>query len=190
MQGRQGKGCFCERELKPCCFVGKLSCLYNLSSTSTTLIWHVHMHSHSCCFGRFYLSPPTSFCYILYVWKFCIHLNVHACICAWRDVLTYIVCLRTCAHNSIFCSFFFMNTIIQATGDIEEHFKSKIMEPRVVVFEDSAGMVQMFLCAENESIMELPSTNILDGVSWLRTMCWELAIPVHAGHLSCFFRSM
>ena len=69
-----------------------------------------------------------------------------------------------------------MNTIIQATGDIEEYFKSEIMEPRVVVFEDSAGVVQMFLCAENESIMELPSTNILDGVNHLMAAYYVLGV--------------
>ena len=37
----------------------------------------------------------------------------------------------------------------------------------MVVFEDSTGVVQMFLCAENESIMELPSTELLDGVRHL-----------------------
>ena len=31
----------------------------------------------------------------------------------------------------------------------------------MVVFEDNTGVVQMFLCAENESIMELPSAEHL-----------------------------
>ena len=41
---------------------------------------------------------------------------------------------------------------------------SGIMEPRIVVIEDDGGVVQMFLCAENQSIMELSSTKFVDGV--------------------------
>ena len=37
----------------------------------------------------------------------------------------------------------------------------------MVVFEDSTGVVQMFLCTENESIMELPSAELTDGVRHL-----------------------
>ena len=37
----------------------------------------------------------------------------------------------------------------------------------MVVFEDSTGVVQMFLCAENESIMEVPSAELIDGVRHL-----------------------
>jgi hypothetical protein len=46
---------------------------------------------------------------------------------------------------------------LYATGYIEQQFKSEVM----VVF---TGVVQMFLRAENESIMELPSAELLDGV--------------------------
>ena len=37
----------------------------------------------------------------------------------------------------------------------------------MVVFEDSTGVVRVFLCAENESIMELPSAELTDGVKHL-----------------------
>ena len=37
----------------------------------------------------------------------------------------------------------------------------------MVVFKDSTGVVQIFLCAENESIMELPSAELIDGVRHL-----------------------
>ena len=37
----------------------------------------------------------------------------------------------------------------------------------MIVFEDSEGVLQMFLCAENESVMELPSNELFDGVKHL-----------------------
>ena len=48
------------------------------------------------------------------------------------------------------------------------------MEPRVVVFEDDAGVVQMFLCAEEESIMEVPSTELIDAVRHLMAAYYVL----------------
>ena len=50
------------------------------------------------------------------------------------------------------------------------------MEPRLVVFEDSAGVVQMFLCAENESIMEVLSTELLDEVRHLMAAYYVLGV--------------
>ena len=41
------------------------------------------------------------------------------------------------------------------------------MEPRLVVFEDKDGVVQMFLCAENQSSMEVPSMKLVDGIAHL-----------------------
>lgn len=46
----------------------------------------------------------------------------------------------------------------------------------MVVFEDSVGVMQMFLCAENESIMEVPSTKLLDGVRHLMTAYYVLGV--------------
>ena len=62
----------------------------------------------------------------------------------------------------------------------------------MVVFEDSVGVMQMFLCAENESIMEVPSTKLLDGIIHLMAAYYMLGstTPAHVGHLSCFFKSL
>ena len=56
---------------------------------------------------------------------------------------------------------------MQASGEIEMHFTSKLAEPRLVVFEESGDVVQMFLCAESKALMEIPSTFFIDGVSHL-----------------------
>ena len=58
-------------------------------------------------------------------------------------------------------------TLLQASGDIESHFSSEVMEPQLVVFHDGAEVVQMFLSAENEALIELPSTTILNGIAHL-----------------------
>ena len=51
-----------------------------------------------------------------------------------------------------------------------------MMEPRMVVFKDSTGVVQIFLCAENKSIMKLPSAELTDGVSHLMAAYYAFGI--------------
>ena len=41
------------------------------------------------------------------------------------------------------------------------------MEPRLVIFEGEDGFIQMFICAEEDGILELPSTNIAEGITHL-----------------------
>ena len=55
----------------------------------------------------------------------------------------------------------------QATGDIEGHFASDMMEPRLVVFHDEDKIVQMFVCAENDSLVEIPGNSLADGFTYL-----------------------
>ena len=50
--------------------------------------------------------------------------------------------------------------------DIESHFSSKIMEPQLVVFHDGTHIVQMFISAENEAMMKIPSTTVLSGIAY------------------------
>lgn len=67
-------------------------------------------------------------------------------------------------------------TLLQASGDIESHFSSEVMEPQLVVFHDGAEVVQMFLSAENEALMELPSTTILNGIAHLMAAYYVLDV--------------
>ena len=54
--------------------------------------------------------------------------------------------------------------LLQATGDIDTHFQSRLMEPRLIVFHDIEKIVQMFIAAENDSILEVPSSSFKDGL--------------------------
>lgn len=56
------------------------------------------------------------------------------------------------------------------------HFRSELMEPRLLVFHDIDSIVQMFLCAENEAIMELPSSTLLNGVAYLMSSYYVLDV--------------
>lgn len=50
---------------------------------------------------------------------------------------------------------------------MESQFVSKMMEPRLVVFHDDEAVQQIFLCAENSVILEVPTTGLVDGLSLL-----------------------
>ena len=41
------------------------------------------------------------------------------------------------------------------------------MEPQLVVFFDAGDIVQMFLSAENEALMEIPGTTVINGIAHL-----------------------
>ena len=56
---------------------------------------------------------------------------------------------------------------LQACGDIDEHFKSKIMEPCLIIFEEDNSVVQMFIAGEDDNLMELPVTTIGEGIVYL-----------------------
>ncbi len=47
------------------------------------------------------------------------------------------------------------------------YFKDKIVEPRLVIFEFDGEIVQQFVCAENEEILEIPSTSLINGMAYL-----------------------
>ena len=55
----------------------------------------------------------------------------------------------------------------QATGEIEKHFTSDLMEPRLVVFHQEDEIIQMFLCAENDSLLEIPVNTLAEGFTHL-----------------------
>ena len=44
---------------------------------------------------------------------------------------------------------------------IDDHFKSKILEPRIIIFEDDESILQMFIVGENDSLIELPTTSTI-----------------------------
>ena len=41
------------------------------------------------------------------------------------------------------------------------------MEPRLVIFHHEEEIVHMFLCAEGDSITEIPTTTLSDGITYL-----------------------
>ena len=41
------------------------------------------------------------------------------------------------------------------SGDIESHFSVWVMESQLLVFRDGSEVVQMFLSAENEALVEM-----------------------------------
>ena len=45
-----------------------------------------------------------------------------------------------------------------------------------MIFHDGEEVVQMFLCAENVAIMELPSTTIQNGIAHLMTAYYVLDV--------------
>ena len=46
---------------------------------------------------------------------------------------------------------------------MESKFVSKIMEPRLVVFHDDEAIQQIFVCAENTVLLEVPTNGLIDG---------------------------
>ena len=42
-----------------------------------------------------------------------------------------------------------------------------MMEPRLVVFHQEDEIIQMFLCAENDSLLEVPANTLTDGFTHL-----------------------
>lgn len=55
----------------------------------------------------------------------------------------------------------------QAGEDLESHFTSEMMEPRLLVFHDDQEIVQMFVVAENEALLELSSVSLVEGFVYL-----------------------
>lgn len=46
---------------------------------------------------------------------------------------------------------------------MESKFVSSMMEPRLMVFHDDESIQQIFVCAENVVILEVPTTELVDG---------------------------
>ena len=45
-----------------------------------------------------------------------------------------------------------------------------------MVFHDSDKVVQMFICAENKAILDLPSFDILDGIAYMMAAYYVLDV--------------
>ena len=56
---------------------------------------------------------------------------------------------------------------MQENADLDMEFTSHMMEPRLVVFCDEEEIKQMFICAENEAIVEIPTLQLADGFTHL-----------------------
>ena len=65
---------------------------------------------------------------------------------------------------------------LQACGDIDDHFKSKIMEPRLIIFEEDNSVVQMFIAGEDDNLMELPVTTISEGIVYLMAAYYVFSV--------------
>ena len=75
------------------------------------------------------------------------------------------VCMCACVHvcMSITC----VHPNAQAGEDLESHFASEMMEPRLLVFHDDQEIMQMFVVAENEALLELNSVSLVEGFVYL-----------------------
>ena len=56
---------------------------------------------------------------------------------------------------------------LQACDDIDTYFTCKVMEPRLVIFENEDSILQMFITGENDNLMELPTSSVGAGVAYL-----------------------
>ena len=81
---------------------------------------------------------------------------------------------------------------IQATGNIEDHFVSPILEPRLIVFTDNGGLAQMILCAENEEIVEVPGETLVEGLIHLMASYYVFGVeyPKMCRALLFFFQDI
>lgn len=60
-----------------------------------------------------------------------------------------------------------------------------MMEPRLVIFyEDDHDSQQMFLCAENAVVFEVPTTKVIDGLIHLMAMYYVFDV-LHFVRLHC-----
>ena len=80
------------------------------------------------------------------------------------NLLYTMVCCQL-GHALLMIHYLFL--VPQATGEIEEHFTSDLMEPRLVVFHQEDEIIQMFLCAENDSLFEIPANTLAEGFTHL-----------------------
>lgn len=62
-----------------------------------------------------------------------------------------------------------------------------MMEPQLVVFHDGADIVQMFLSAENEALMEIPGTTVINGIAHLMAAYYVLDVQYPKVCKSSFF---
>ena len=75
------------------------------------------------------------------------------------------VCMGVCQFYSIINFVYILNA--QAGEDLESHFTSEMMEPRLLVFHDDQEIMQMFVVAENEALLELSSVSLVEGFVYL-----------------------
>ena len=74
--------------------------------------------------------------------------------------LIFIEWLCVCVSILLFMSIYILNA---QAGDLESHFTSEMMEPRLLVFHDDQEIVQMLVVAENEALLELSSVSLVEG---------------------------
>ena len=64
------------------------------------------------------------------------------------------------------------------------------MESQLVVFHDGADIVQMFVSAENEALMEIPGTTVLNGIVHLMAAYYVLDVEYPKVCKSSFFQDI
>ena len=81
---------------------------------------------------------------------------------------------------------------IQATDDIQKHYDSAIVEPRLVVFTDNGKLSQMLICAEGEELFEAPGNTLIDGIVLLMAayFVFKFDYPKQCKSLLFFFEDI
>ena len=59
---------------------------------------------------------------------------------------------------------------------MDDQFKSNIVEPHLVIFEDEESILQIFIAAENDCLMELPVTTIGEGLVYLMAVYYTFNV--------------
>ena len=78
--------------------------------------------------------------------------------CFSASLILFIEWLRVCVSILLFMSIYILNA--QAGEDLESHFTSEMMEPRLLEFHDDQEIVQE---TENEALLELSSISLVEG---------------------------
>ena len=81
---------------------------------------------------------------------------------------------------------------LQASGDIDSHFSSKIMEPHLIIFEHDHGIAQVFIAAEDESLLEVPANTIGEAIVFLMSIYYvfNVSYPKPYKPLLFFFQDV
>ena len=85
-------------------------------------------------------------------------------------------------------SYFFLNCL-QACGDIDGHFTSKIMEPHLIIFEDEDSISPMFIAGKDDSLLELPVHTIGEGIAYFMDMYYVFNVKYSRAYQPLLFFS-